>query len=140
MHSPNSKAGHGSGCPVQGSGGQGQESGQEDMKLDKLNYNSYLKIPDLLNLQSLLSNPPHHDEMFFIIIHQATELWFKELLHETSLMRLALQKDDTGWALKVLRRLVAIMDLLVKQINLLATLTPAEFAGFRDNLRPASGF
>lgn len=109
-------------------------------ELNELNYNSYLKIPELLGLQHLLSDPPHHDEMFFIIIHQAAELWFKLMRHETSSMVEDLRAGSVSRALKKLRRIVGIMDLMVKQINLLSTLTPVEFAGFRDKLNPASGF
>lgn len=111
-----------------------------DLRFEKLNYNSYLKIPELLDLQNLLSEPAHHDEMFFIIIHQATELWFKEMMHDTGLLVRSLRENSISRALKALRRNVAIMDLLCKQINLLSTLTPVEFAGFRDLLKPASGF
>ncbi|MGZ3696108.1 MAG: tryptophan 2,3-dioxygenase [Bdellovibrionota bacterium] len=112
----------------------------ENLELKELNYNSYLKVPELLGLQNLLSDPAHHDEMFFIVIHQASELWFKQMRHETAGLIEDFRADSVSRALKKLRRLVGIMDLLVKQINLLNTLTPVEFAGFRDNLRPASGF
>jgi tryptophan 2,3-dioxygenase len=112
----------------------------DDLELKELNYNSYLKVPELLQLQQELSDPPHHDEMFFIIIHQAAELWFKLMRHETTGLIQALRADSVSRAMKKLRRLVAVMDLMIQQINLLNTLTPVEFAGFRDNLRPASGF
>lgn len=112
----------------------------ENLELKELNYNSYLKVPELLALQEELSSPAHHDEMFFIIIHQAAELWFKLMRHETAAMVQDLRADSVSRALKKLRRLVSVMDLQVKQINLLNTLTPVEFAGFRDHLRPASGF
>ncbi|MEK7486099.1 MAG: tryptophan 2,3-dioxygenase family protein [Planctomycetota bacterium] len=112
----------------------------ENLRLEDLNYASYLKIPELLSLQQRISDPPHHDEMFFIIIHQAMELWFKEILFETEILVDAFQRGIVSRALKVLRRTTAIMDLLIRQINLLTTLTPVEFSGFRDNLRPASGF
>ncbi|HEY8278993.1 MAG TPA: tryptophan 2,3-dioxygenase family protein [Bdellovibrionota bacterium] len=112
----------------------------KNLKLNELNYNSYLKVPELLDLQHLLSDPPHHDEMFFIIIHQAAELWFKLMRHETAGMIEDLRAGSVSRALKRLRRLVGVMDLMVKQINLLNTLTPVEFAGFRDKLNPASGF
>lgn len=115
-------------------------SNYENLVLKELNYNSYLKVPELLNLQNELSKPPHHDEMFFIIIHQAAELWFKLMRHETAGLVQDLKDGSVSKALKKLRRLVAVMDLQVKQINLLNTLTPVEFAGFRDHLRPASGF
>lgn len=113
---------------------------KKGLSYQELNYNSYLKIPDLLSLQQELSQPKHHDEMFFIIIHQAMELWFKELLHETKLLISALDSGVVSRAIKVLNRNIAIMELCQKQINLLSTLTPVEFAGFRDRLRPASGF
>lgn len=112
----------------------------DNLELKPLNYNSYLKVPELLSLQQELSSPPHHDEMFFIIIHQASELWFKQIRHETTGMVQDFRNGSVSRALKKLRRTVGIMDLLVKQINLLNTLTPVEFAGFRDALRPASGF
>ena len=113
---------------------------KQNLAYKDLNYNSYLKIPELLGIQQELSDPPHHDEMFFIIIHQATELWFKELLHESGLLVKAFKNGAVSQALKVLKRNCAIMELLEKQINLLSTLTPVEFAGFRDKLMPASGF
>ena len=103
-------------------------------------YGSYLKIPELLSLQHEVSSPPHHDELFFIIIHQTYELWFKECLHESDLLVTHLRQGSVSRSLKVLKRVNAIIDLLVSQIRLLSTLTPVEFAGFRDRLRPASGF
>ena len=111
-----------------------------NLVLKDLNYESYLQVPELLGLQREISTPPHHDEMFFIIIHQAAELWFKEILHETKILVQAFREGSVSRALKGLRRITAIADLQVKQINLLNTLTPVEFAGFRDKLRPASGF
>ena len=112
----------------------------DSLVLEKLNYNSYLKVPELLDLQELISDPQHHDEMFFIIIHQASELWFKNILHESDKVVEAFHTPSVSRALKGFKRITAIMDLMVKQINLLSTLTPVEFAGFRDNLNPASGF
>lgn len=112
----------------------------KNLELKELNYNSYLKVPELLDLQHLLSEPPHHDEMFFIIIHQAAELWFKLMRHETGAMVQDFRADSVSHALKKLRRIVGVMDLMVKQINLLSTLTPVEFAGFREKLNPASVF
>jgi len=108
--------------------------------LEDLNYNSYLKIPELLDLQRPISEPAHHDEMFFIIIHQSFELWFKEILHETDLLVAFFREGRISRVLKVLKRIHAILGLLVRKIELLNTLTPVEFAGFRERLRPASGF
>lgn len=112
----------------------------QNLELKELNYNTYLKVPELLSLQQQLSDPPHHDEMFFIIIHQAAELWFKLMRHETDALVKDFRAGSVSRALKKLRRVVGTMDLMVKQINMLNTLTPVEFAGFRDSLRPASGF
>lgn len=112
----------------------------DDLVLEELNYNSYLKVPQLLELQQLISKPAHHDEMFFIIIHQTAELWFKEILHETSLVVGALRENVVSKTMKALNRIKAILNLQIQQIRLLGTLTPVEFAGFRDMLRPASGF
>lgn len=108
--------------------------------LEELNYNSYLQIPELLSLQHQVSEGPHHDEMFFIIIHQSAELWFKELLHESSILVDSFRENTVSRSIKVLKRLSAVMNLQVQQIRLLSTLTPVEFSGFREYLRPASGF
>ena len=111
-----------------------------NLVIEDLNYNSYLKIPELLSLQEQISKPKHHDEMFFIIIHQSAELWFKEMLHETEMLVEAFRNAEVARALKIFKRITAIMNLQVQQIRLLSTLTPVEFAGFREYLRPASGF
>lgn len=106
----------------------------------ELTYNSYLKVPELLELQQPQSDPQHHDEMLFIIIHQAYELWFKLILHE---LQIAHEKMGEGKVLRsrhFVRRSVEIMKLLVQQIHILETMAPAEFLKFRDKLNPASGF
>lgn len=108
--------------------------------LEDLNYNSYLQLPELLDLQRLQSDPEHHDEMFFIIIHQSFELWFKQLLHETGHLVDAFRAGSMSRVLKVLKRINAILACLCDQIQLLHTLTPAEFAGFRERLGTGSGF
>ena len=108
--------------------------------LKDLNYNSYLRVPELLDCQRPISDPPHHDEMFFIVIHQSFELWFKEILHETGLLVQCFREVQVSRALKVIKRINAIIGNLCDQIQLLHTLTPVEFAGFREHLRPASGF
>ncbi len=112
----------------------------ERLVLEELNYNSYLRVPELLALQYPQSDPPHHDEMFFIIIHQSFELWFKEILHETDLLAVSLREGSVSRALKVVKRINAILETLCAQIQLLATLTPVEFAGFRSGLGTGSGF
>jgi tryptophan 2,3-dioxygenase len=105
-----------------------------------LSYGSYLKIDELLALQRPLSEPPHHDEMLFIIIHQVYELWFKQLLHEIDGTMLAVDRDDLLRVSKQFGRVHAIQRLLEQQVDILETMTPQEFNQFRDHLNPASGF
>jgi tryptophan 2,3-dioxygenase len=105
-----------------------------------LSYGSYLKVDELLDLQRPLSQPRHHDEMLFIIIHQVYELWFKQLLHEVDATMAALDGDDLLRVAKHFRRIHAIQRLLEQQVDILETMTPQEFNQFRDNLNPASGF
>ena len=123
-----------SGCPF---GGSGQPS---VYSADDLTYQTYLKIPELLSLQVPESKPPHHDEMLFIIIHQAYELWFKLIIHELETAMDYMQERNVLRAQHFIKRVVEIQKLLVKQIHLLETMTPIEFLGFRDRLNPASGF
>ena len=105
-----------------------------------LSYNKYLRVPELIDLQTCLSSPAHHDELLFITVHQAYELWFKQILHEID-AAIALMKDDrAAEAALALRRVVEIEKLLVQQIHILETMTPISFLGFRDELNPASGF
>jgi len=115
-------------------------SDYDRLRIEELNYNSYLKVPELTNLQDLQSRPPHHDEMFFIVIHQSFELWFKEVLHEVDLLMAYLTAGHVSRTLKVLKRITSIMECLCQQIQLLSTLTPEEFAGFREALGTGSGF
>jgi tryptophan 2,3-dioxygenase len=106
----------------------------------RLSYGSYLQVGSLLGLQRSLSEPPHHDELLFIIIHQVYELWFKQILHE---LDAAMQSIDAGDLLRTskrFRRIDAIQRLLEQQVDVLETMTPQEFNQFRDNLNPASGF
>jgi tryptophan 2,3-dioxygenase len=105
-----------------------------------LDYNTYLKVPELLELQKPMSTPAHHDEMLFIIIHQAYELWFKLVLHEMENAIDYMGKAQILRAHHFMKRIVEIMKLGVQQIHLLETMTPVEFLEFRDRLMPASGF
>lgn len=105
-----------------------------------LSYNSYLKVQDLIGLQECLSDPKHHDELLFITVHQAYELWFKQILHEIDAAISMMNDDRIGAAAHALRRVVEIEKLLVTQIHILETMTPISFLGFRDELNPASGF
>jgi tryptophan 2,3-dioxygenase len=105
-----------------------------------LSYNKYLRVPELIELQTLLSSPAHHDELLFITVHQAYELWFKQILHEIDASIALMKEDRIGEASRALRRIVEIEKLLIAQIHILETMTPLRFLGFRDQLNPASGF
>jgi tryptophan 2,3-dioxygenase len=105
-----------------------------------LSYATYLKIPELLSLQKPLSSPPEHDEMLFIIIHQVYELWFRLMIHEVGAVREAALDGKVRKAARLYRRLIEIQRVLLQQIAVLETMTPADFVRFRDHLNPASGF
>jgi tryptophan 2,3-dioxygenase len=105
-----------------------------------LSYNKYLRVQDLIALQDCLSDPVHHDELLFITVHQAYELWFKQILHELDAAIAFINEDRLAAAARTLRRVVEIEKLLVTQIHILETMTPISFLGFRDQLNPASGF
>ncbi len=106
----------------------------------EMTYNDYLKVPELLSLQQRQSEPPHHDEMLFIIIHQAYELWFKLVIHELDCAMAHMQKGEALRARHFIHRCVEVFKVLVPQIHILETMQPVEFLQFRDRLAPASGF
>jgi tryptophan 2,3-dioxygenase len=105
-----------------------------------LSYNKYLRVPDLINLQNCLSDPAHHDELLFITVHQAYELWFKQILHELDAAIASLSQGRLPVATRAIKRVVEIEKLLVNQIHILESMTPISFLAFRDELNPASGF
>src|SRR5262250_3812607 len=115
---------------------------------DQLTYSAYLRVPDLIGLQHPQSQPEHHDEMLFIIIHQTYELWFKQLLHELDAVIVNLRdaatnprsRDEIYEAARLLRRCTEIMRVLVDQFTILETMLPTHFLAFRGILNPASGF
>lgn len=112
---------------------------------DDFTYGSYLRVDELLSLQQCVSvdpetGRPEHDETLFIIIHQVYELWFKQILHELDLIVKMLDEHRIGAARNHLKRVLKIMKTLVGQIDILETMTPAEFATFRSFLNNASGF
>ena len=102
-------------------------------------YQSYLRIDDLLHLQVPLT-PSAHDEMLFIIVHQVYELWFKLILHELDAAAVALDHARPHDAVPPLRRAVGVEELLIAQLRVLETMSPDGFMRFRDPLAPASGF
>lgn len=107
---------------------------------DILTYGSYLKVEELLKLQQLESEPPMHDELLFITIHQAYELWFKQILFELDTVTALLDQNDIYEAKRLIQRVIVIEKLLVQQIHVLETMMPRDFASFRSILNPASGF
>jgi tryptophan 2,3-dioxygenase len=105
-----------------------------------LTYANYLDLEKLLTLQNPRSIPAEHDEMLFIIIHQTYELWFKQLLHEFEKIKSAFSAGDLFSAIHSFKRTRTIMKVLVAQVDILETMTPASFSSFRDRLETASGF
>jgi tryptophan 2,3-dioxygenase len=118
----------------------------EDAKL--LYYADYLQLDRLLAAQapeSARHGQPAHDEMLFIIVHQAYELWFKQILHELARVDAifageGLDDRDIGRAAAALERIERILKLLIGQLDVLETMTPLDFLEFRDLLFPSSGF
>ncbi len=107
---------------------------------DRLTYTGYLGLDDILTAQRPLSDPPHHDEMLFIIQHQTTELWLKLVLHELEAAIRFIQADDLEPCFKILARVKQVQTQLFNQWAVLETLTPSEYAQFRSVLGHASGF
>ncbi|MGA7272657.1 MAG: tryptophan 2,3-dioxygenase family protein [Acidimicrobiia bacterium] len=115
---------------------------------DDLYYHDYLKLDRLLSsqeLESAAAGDTVHDEMLFIIVHQAYELWFKEILWELDDVMEAFggasfDERHTGRVVSRLRRVTTIQRILLDQIDVLETMTPMDFLDFRDYLVPASGF
>src|SRR5256885_12849047 len=92
-----------------------------------LSYNKYLRVRELIDLQTCLSSPAHHDELLFITVHQAYELWFKQILHEIDATLRLMNEDRTGEAALAMRSVVEIEKILIQQITILETMTPISF-------------
>src|SRR3954454_6776106 len=105
-----------------------------------LSYNKYLRVRELIELQECLSDPAQHDELLFITIHQAYELWFKIILKEIDAAIQFMDQDRPPAAERSLRRIIEVEKLLVNQIHIIETMSPINFLQFRDQLNPASGF
>lgn len=101
-------------------------------------YGEYLQLDRVLSAQQPLS--PQHDEMLFVIIHQASELWLKLCLHELRAAIDHVRRDDLGPSFKMLARIARIQAQLVQSWDVLATMTPADYSAFRNYLGKASGF
>lgn len=115
-----------------------------------VHYSDYLQLEKILEAQELESDKLQlhaHDEMLFIIIHQAYELWFKQILYEVGSVIELMDKGeindnspDLHTIVHRLNRVSTILKVAVHQIDILETMTPMDFLDFRDFLRPASGF
>jgi tryptophan 2,3-dioxygenase len=105
-----------------------------------ITYSSYLRLDELLALQTPASDPAEHDETLFIIVHQVYELWFKQILHELDRVQTMLDRDDDVPVRHGLKRVLTILKVLVAQLDILETMTPLEFLTFRDRLESGSGF
>lgn len=103
-------------------------------------YAGYLALDVLFQAQRPRSDPPHHDEMLFIILHQVSELWLRLIVHELDAAIRGLAADRVDQALKILARVKQVQRQLFEQWAVLETLTPSEYLGFRHVLGPASGF
>lgn len=112
---------------------------QVDLR-DRQNYGGYLQLDTLLSAQKPISDPPHHDEMLFIVQHHVSELWMKLVIHELRAAVALLANDQIDSTLKILARVKQIQRQLFEQWAVLETLTPSEYQEFRHVLGPASGF
>jgi len=106
---------------------------------DETTYGSYLALDELLELQRPRSRPEHSDELLFIVVHQASELWFKSILHEIDGLIGSLRANESGQALWRVQRLNALMRIVSEQLSSLETLPPQHFAQFRSYLGTSSG-
>ena len=103
-----------------------------------MSYADYLHLDTLLSAQHPLSDL--HDEMLFVIIHQAKELWLKQMLHEVGLACRLVREDRFAEAYKALSRVSRIWTVMTLSWDVLATLTPVDYSAFRDVLGTSSGF
>lgn len=105
----------------------------------EITYPSYLRLDELLSLQTPLGDPPHSDELLFIVVHQASELWFRCILAELDGLYDSLERGDVGASLWRVNRLNALMRIVAAQLGALDTLPPQRFAQFRGYLGSSSG-
>ena len=116
------------------------EAGIETDLQGRLTYGGYLRLDVLLSAQQPRSEPPHHDEMLFIVQHQVSELWMKLMIHELGAAIDFLQRDQVWQVRKVLARCKSVLRQLIEQWAVLETMTPSEYLEFRETLGPSSGF
>lgn len=116
------------------------EAGIQTDFTNRLSYGGYLRLDQLLAAQQPLSSPPHHDEMLFIVQHQVSELWLKQLIHELRAAIDHVQRDELAPCFKILSRAKLIQQQLFNMWAVLETMTPSEYAEFRPVLGQSSGF
>jgi tryptophan 2,3-dioxygenase len=104
-----------------------------------VDYGSYLGLESLLDLQHPRSKPEHPDELLFIIVHQASELWFKVILHEFDALIARLADADAPGSLQAIKRINGLVGIVANQLSALDTLPPQRFAQFRGYLGSSSG-
>jgi len=117
-------------------------------KYTTIHYHNYLELDKLLSAQNPRSKQiatEAHDETLFIIMHQVYELWFKQIIHELDSICImfrekVINEENMNMVLLRLKRISEILELVIKQIYVMETLTPLDFLDFRDYLFPASGF
>jgi tryptophan 2,3-dioxygenase len=102
-------------------------------------YGDYLRVPEMLALQTPLKEPPAHDEMLFIIVQQAQELWFKQILHEMHVIIDLIERDALMEAVRLLHRVNRILAVMGQEVTVLETMPPQEFQKFRHVLTTSSG-
>ena len=112
---------------------------QPNLPADEVTYPNYLELDALLSLQHPRSSPEHPDELLFIVVHQASELWFKVILHEIDQLVAAMQSGETMYAVLAMRRVNALVRIVSAQLSALDTLPPQRFAQFRGYLGTSSG-
>ncbi len=105
---------------------------------DAMSYSDYLGLDTLLSSQHPLTD--QHDEMLFISIHQASEIWMKLCLHEVGGAIRQIRKDELGPAFKMMARVARVQVNLIQSWEILSTMTPFDYSSFRDALGKASGF
>lgn len=111
----------------------------QESPADEVTYPSYLALDELLQLQRPRTMPQHPDELLFIVVHQASELWFKAILHELDGLVATLEAREPGRALWHLERINSLMRIVSDQLSALETLPPQHFAEFRGYLGSSSG-
>ena len=104
-----------------------------------VSYGSYLALDELLSLQRPRATPEHPDELLFIVVHQASELWFKCMLHEIDHLTSAMDRGETMYAVLAVQRINAIVQIVAAQLAALETMPPQHFAEFRTYLGSSSG-